>query len=130
MSFQEEEQGKSDSSENQEENAVIEINAEANDSPESGATDAAGCDESRGNNKEENVVNLNKKEDEEQKVCGDFFFTFLFVTLLCSERMICIVIIFTCTMKFRLASPSVVKIKQIKAALENSILPEVECCLW
>ncbi|KAI3367419.1 hypothetical protein L3Q82_026276 [Scortum barcoo] len=64
----EEEQGKSDSLVNQEENPVFEINS--NDSPESGqtqnATDAAGCEESTGNNKEENLVN--KKEDEEQKI--------------------------------------------------------------
>ncbi|XP_044023469.1 stress-induced-phosphoprotein 1 [Siniperca chuatsi] len=65
----EEEQGKSDSSENQEENPVIESNAEASKSSESGkthnATEAIGCDESSGNNKEENLVKM--KENKEQK---------------------------------------------------------------
>ncbi|XP_037652668.1 RNA polymerase II-associated protein 3 isoform X1 [Sebastes umbrosus] len=68
----EEEQGKSDSSENQEESPVIESNADANDSPESGKTEngneAAGCDESSGNNKEvESLAEMNKTEDGEQK---------------------------------------------------------------
>ncbi|KAM9341676.1 uncharacterized protein ABDE67_015338 [Symphorus nematophorus] len=67
----EEEQGKSDSSENQEENPVIENNAGAKDSPESGktqnATEAVGCDETSSKNKEENLVKEKKKDDEEQK---------------------------------------------------------------
>ncbi|XP_035530000.1 tetratricopeptide repeat protein 31-like [Morone saxatilis] len=68
----EEEQGKSDSSENQEENPVIENNAEADKSPKSGktqnATEKVQCDENGGNNKEENPPKMNKKEKEEQKV--------------------------------------------------------------
>ncbi|XP_068573742.1 RNA polymerase II-associated protein 3-like [Cebidichthys violaceus] len=68
----EEEQGKSDSSENPAENLVIESNAEANDSPESGqtqnGTEAAGCDEKSANNKEEeDLAEINKTEDGEQK---------------------------------------------------------------
>ncbi|XP_073339048.1 uncharacterized protein [Pagrus major] len=66
------ERAKSDSSENQEENPVIESNAETNESPESAktqhATEAVACDENSGRNKieEENIVE-NKKKDEEQK---------------------------------------------------------------
>lgn len=67
----EEEQGKSDSSENQEENPVIESNAKANESPESAKTQigtaAAGCDENSANNKEENPAEINKTEDGQQK---------------------------------------------------------------
>ncbi|XP_054470252.1 triadin isoform X2 [Anoplopoma fimbria] len=67
----EDEKGKSDSSENQEENPVIESNAEANDSPESGqtqnGTEASGCDENSSNNKEENHAEINKTENGEQK---------------------------------------------------------------
>lgn len=80
LSSQEGEQAKSDSSENQEENPVIENNAETKESPESAktqhATEAVGCVESSGENKikEENIVEENKKKDEEQKVCGGFTF--------------------------------------------------------
>ncbi|XP_023286174.1 stress-induced-phosphoprotein 1-like [Seriola lalandi dorsalis] len=68
----EEEQGKSDSSENKEQNPIFESNAEANEFPECGKTQngpaAAGGDGSGGNNiGEENLVKMNKKEDEEQK---------------------------------------------------------------
>ncbi|XP_031165960.1 uncharacterized protein si:dkey-33c12.4 isoform X2 [Sander lucioperca] len=68
----EEEQGKSDSSENQEENPVIENNAVANESPESGKTQngiaAAAYNESSDNNKEEHFAEVNKKEEDgEQK---------------------------------------------------------------
>lgn len=79
MSSQEGEQAKSDSSENQEENPVIENNAETKESPESAktqlATEAVGCVESSCENKikEENIVEENKKKDEEQKVCGAFY---------------------------------------------------------
>ncbi|XP_039994175.1 uncharacterized protein si:dkey-33c12.4 [Xiphias gladius] len=63
----EEERGKSDSSKK----PIIESNAEVNESPESNmtrnATEAAGCDESSGNIKEENLVKMYKKEEEEQK---------------------------------------------------------------
>ncbi len=77
------EQRKSDSSENQEENSVIENDAEANKSPASSKTQneltAVGHDESCNHFKEENLVEMNKKKEEEQKVCGVSFFTFLFV---------------------------------------------------
>ncbi|XP_039641139.1 uncharacterized protein si:dkey-33c12.4 isoform X2 [Perca fluviatilis] len=67
----EEEQGKSDSSENQEENPVIENNAVANESPESGKTQngtaAAAYNESSDNNKKEHFAEGNKKADGEQK---------------------------------------------------------------
>ncbi|XP_042338280.1 stress response protein NST1-like [Plectropomus leopardus] len=68
----EEENGKSDSSENQEEqHTVIESDAEDKKSPESGktqnGTEASGCNESGGNQKEENVAEMIKK-DVEQKV--------------------------------------------------------------
>ncbi|XP_070834564.1 protein STIP1 homolog isoform X2 [Chaetodon trifascialis] len=67
----EEEQAKLDSSENQEENPVIENNTDANESPESAkskiAAEAVGCDESCDNNKKENHVKMYKEEDEEQK---------------------------------------------------------------
>ncbi|XP_041810317.1 protein STIP1 homolog isoform X2 [Chelmon rostratus] len=67
----EEEQGNLDSSENQDKTPVIESNAEASESPESGkskkATEAVGCEESSDNNKEENLLKMDKKEDEEQK---------------------------------------------------------------
>ncbi|XP_059209561.1 RNA polymerase II-associated protein 3 isoform X2 [Centropristis striata] len=74
----EEEQGKSDSEnpqenqqENQQENPVIENNADANDSPESGktpnGTEAAECDETCGNNEEENLAEIDKEEDGEPK---------------------------------------------------------------
>lgn len=79
LSSQEDEQWKSDSSENQEENPVIESNTDANGPPEFGETqnaaDTVGCDESSGdnNNEEETLVKMNKKEDEEQKVCAEFY---------------------------------------------------------
>ncbi|XP_038554293.1 uncharacterized protein si:dkey-33c12.4 [Micropterus salmoides] len=64
----EEEKGKSDSSENREENPVIESNPEADESVKTeNATEAAGCNGSSGNNKEESLVKINKKEDEEHK---------------------------------------------------------------
>ncbi|KAA8579249.1 hypothetical protein FQN60_007190 [Etheostoma spectabile] len=70
----EEEQGKSDSSENQEENPVSENNAVANESPESGktlnGTAVAAYNESSDNNKE-HFVEVNKKEDGEQKKTVD-----------------------------------------------------------
>lgn len=75
MSSQEDKQGKSVSSENQEENPVIESNKEANQPPEIQNTNATvGCDENTGynNNKEENLTKINKQEDVEQKVCGKF----------------------------------------------------------
>lgn len=50
------------------------------------ATEAAGCDESSGNIKEENLVKMYKKEEEEQKVCGEF--TFLFVSH-CGAKLLC-----------------------------------------
>ncbi|XP_034714141.1 uncharacterized protein si:dkey-33c12.4 [Etheostoma cragini] len=67
----EEEQGKSDSSENQEENPVSENNKVANESPESGktlnGTAEAAYNESSDNNNKEHFVEVNKKEDGEQK---------------------------------------------------------------
>ncbi|XP_031733276.1 RNA polymerase II-associated protein 3-like [Anarrhichthys ocellatus] len=67
----EEEMGKSDSSDNPAENLVIESNAEANDCPESGptlnGTEAAGRHEKSANNKEEDLAEINKTEDGEQK---------------------------------------------------------------
>lgn len=86
MSSQEDEQWKSDSSENEEENPVIESNTDANEPPESGetqnATDTVGCDESSGNNnnEEETLVKMNKKEDEEQKVCAEFYISICHVS--------------------------------------------------
>ena len=38
--------------------------------------EAVGCDESSVNNKEENLVKMNKKEDKEKKVCGEITFLF------------------------------------------------------
>ncbi len=74
------EQRKSDSSENQEENSVIENDAEANKSSASNKTQneltAVGHDESCNSFKEENLVEMNKKKEEEQKVRGVSFFTF------------------------------------------------------
>ncbi|XP_071354455.1 stress-induced-phosphoprotein 1-like [Trachinotus anak] len=67
----EEEQGKSDSSENQEENPIFESNAGAHEflecSKTQNGTTAAGDDESSGNKKEESLVKMNKKEDQEKK---------------------------------------------------------------
>ncbi|XP_068435846.1 uncharacterized protein [Clinocottus analis] len=67
----EEEKRKSDSSEIQEENPVIENIAEANDSPESektqSGTKAAGCDENIANNKEETPAEINTTQNGEQK---------------------------------------------------------------
>lgn len=80
MSSQEDKQGKSDSSENQEENPVIESNKEAIEPPEmQNANDTVGCDENTGynnNNKEEILTKINKREDELQKVCGKFYIIF------------------------------------------------------
>nr|XP_046268662.1 RNA polymerase II-associated protein 3 isoform X2 [Scatophagus argus] len=76
----EEEPEKLDPSEFKEENPVIEINTEENESPESGETQneavAVGCDEDSGKNsynndnkeeEEENLVTMTKTKDEEQK---------------------------------------------------------------
>ncbi|CAK6965722.1 zinc finger CCCH domain-containing protein 13-like isoform X1 [Scomber scombrus] len=65
----EEEQNKSDSSENQEENPIIESNTEASESPEDGKSqnesEVSECDESSKKNKEESVEEMNKEEEEE-----------------------------------------------------------------
>ncbi|XP_022072501.2 uncharacterized protein si:dkey-33c12.4 [Acanthochromis polyacanthus] len=61
----EEEQAKSDSSENQEDTAIIESSAEAMESSQN-ATEAGGHEKSD-NTEEINVVEVNKKEDKEQK---------------------------------------------------------------
>nr|XP_040055860.1 uncharacterized protein si:dkey-33c12.4 [Gasterosteus aculeatus aculeatus] len=67
----EEEKGKSDSSDNLMENPVSEIKTEAKDSPESCQTPngpkAASCDEKRANNTKENLKEVNKTEDQQQK---------------------------------------------------------------
>lgn len=75
--FQEDEQGKSHSSENQKQNPIYKTKAETIESTESSkmlnVTEAEGGDSSSSgsnNNKEEIVVKIKKEEDEEQKVCG------------------------------------------------------------
>lgn len=100
--FQEEEQGKSDSSENHDENPVIESKADANNSPESGktqnGTETPGCVERSENKKEENLVTMNKKEDVEQKVCREFYTSvfshggakLLFVFCKCTRELIAV----------------------------------------
>ncbi|XP_029349821.1 stress-induced-phosphoprotein 1 [Echeneis naucrates] len=63
----EEEQAKSDSSEN----LILESNVEANEFPKCGNSQngisAAACNKSNGKNKKENLVKMNKKEEKEQK---------------------------------------------------------------
>ncbi|XP_008299112.1 myosin-11 [Stegastes partitus] len=67
----EEEQAKSDSSDNPKETAIIESNAEADESSQCGesqnAVEATGRDEQSNNAEEKILVTVNKKEDEEQK---------------------------------------------------------------
>ncbi|KAL6106011.1 ttc31 [Pungitius sinensis] len=61
-----EEEKEKSHSDNLMENPVIESKTEAKDSPESG-TQAASCDEKSSNNKEENLKEINKTEDQQQK---------------------------------------------------------------
>lgn len=76
LSFQEEEQRNSDSSESQEENPDVEKKEEENDSAKSGKTqngpEAARCEEKLTDDKEENLLKIEKKEEVGQKVSGDF----------------------------------------------------------
>lgn len=84
--FQDEEQGKSDFSEKEDEDdTIIESNAETTESSPSDKTqkaiEAAGCDESSANSEEKSLVKMNEKNEEEiQKVCQSFTF------LLCETK--------------------------------------------
>lgn len=77
--FQEEEPGKSDGSKNQERNPVTESDPETNESAAPVPSETQNqtlvnkCDESRDDNREQNVVKTNKG-DKEPKVCAQFLF--------------------------------------------------------
>lgn len=73
--FQEEEQGKSDSSENQEQSPIIDCTLETNESFKSSekvTIEADGFGYHGDNNKEKDHAKLNKDEDVQQKVCEEF----------------------------------------------------------
>lgn len=80
MLFQEEEQGKSDSSEKEDDETIIESNAETTGSSRSDktqkATEAARCDKTGADTAEKNLVKMNENEEEEQKVCQSCKFQF------------------------------------------------------
>lgn len=80
MLFQEEEQGKSDSSEKEDDETIIESNAETTGSSRSDktqkATEAARCDKTDADTAEKNLVKMNENEEEEQKVCQSCKFQF------------------------------------------------------
>lgn len=87
LSSQEDERGRSDSSESRKESPVIASVAEANKAPESGQTSAAdpvGLNEgscSNNNIKQEITEKMTKEENERKKVCGEFYISIFLTSL-------------------------------------------------